>query len=73
MIEVEDKTLEPDRAEEYELYCEDRSQMWILYYALYKLLENPVLGDLAARPLSKKGYGVLVDWVEDLEKALSNK
>lgn len=71
MIEVEDYT-EDSRVEEYTLECEDRSAMWVLYYALNKLIVNPTIGP-ADRPLSKKGYGMLVDWIEDLEEALEKR
>ena len=55
------------------LECEDRSQMWVLYYALIKLLHNPTIGVMFDRPLSKKGYGTLVDWRIELQDALEKR
>lgn len=72
MIDFEDYT-EDNQVQDYVLECEDRSQMWVLYYALIKLLHNPTIGVMFDRPLSKKGYGTLVDWLIELQDALEKR
>ena len=73
MIDFEDYT-EDNQVQDYVLECEDRAEMYVLYYALYKLIQSPMIGDpLTERPLTKKGYGKAIDWLIELQDALEKR